>query len=65
MLLHEFFPLGLVDVAVRGDEPVAVHLSGMGRRLLCEEDESSDGVRPLVVNPDFEMLEEIIDGGGR
>ncbi|MHC4940892.1 MAG: helicase-associated domain-containing protein [Planctomycetota bacterium] len=56
VLLHEFFPLGLVDVAVRGDEPVAVHLSGMGRRLLCEEDGEDDGVRPLVVNPDFEML---------
>jgi len=56
VLLHELFPLGLVDVAVRGEEPVAVHLSGMGRRLLCEEDGSSNGARPLVVNPDFELL---------
>jgi hypothetical protein len=56
VLLHEMFPLGLVDVAVRGDEPVAVHLSGMGRRLLCEEDGEANGSRPLVVNPDFEML---------
>jgi len=56
VLLHELFPLGLVDVAVRGDEPVAVHLSGMGRRLLCEEEGAGDGSRPLVVNPDFELL---------
>ncbi|MEM8882923.1 MAG: helicase-associated domain-containing protein [Planctomycetota bacterium] len=56
VLLRELFPLGLVDVAVRGDEPVAVHLSGLGRRLLCEEAVESDAARPLVVNPDFEIL---------
>jgi hypothetical protein len=56
ILVEELFPLGLVDVAIRGDEPIALHLSGMGRRLLCEEGKAGEGAKPLVVNPDFEIL---------
>jgi len=56
ILLREFFPLGLVDVAISSDEPVALQLSGLGRRLLCEEDDAEHALRPLIVNPDFEIL---------
>jgi len=56
VLMHELYPLGLVDVAVRGGEPVAVQLSDLGRRLLAAEDAGKESVKPLVVNPDFEML---------
>jgi hypothetical protein len=34
-LLHRtFFPLGLIDIAMKGEEPVGVRLSALGRRML-------------------------------
>jgi len=56
VLMHELYPLGLVDVAIRGDQPVAVQLSDLGRRLLAAEDADVESAKPLVVNPDFELL---------
>lgn len=56
LVLRDFFALGLVAVAVRGDEPVAVRLSALGRRVLLGEEPRAGAARPLVVNPDFEML---------
>jgi len=55
VVCRDLFALGLVDVAVHEDRPVAARLSALGRRLLRGE-EPEDGVCPLVVNPDFEIL---------
>ncbi|MCZ6787492.1 MAG: helicase-associated domain-containing protein [Planctomycetota bacterium] len=56
-LLHRtFFPLGLIDIAMAGDEPVGVRLSALGRRLLLDQDTPDAASRPLIVNPDFELL---------
>ncbi len=55
MLTRDLFVLGLVDLALRDEEPVAVRLSALGRRLL-RGDEARPADRPLVVNPDFEIL---------
>jgi len=56
VLMRELYPLGLVDVAVRGEKPVALQLSDLGRRLLAAEDVAQDSAKLLVVNPDFEIL---------
>ncbi|MHC4953709.1 MAG: helicase-associated domain-containing protein [Planctomycetota bacterium] len=56
VLMRELFPLGLVDVAVRDDEPVALQLSGLGRRVLGDDEGADTSSQPLVVNPDFEIL---------
>jgi len=56
VLMRELYPLGLVDVAVRDGEPVALQLSDLGRRLLAAEDAGEESAKPLVVNPDFEIL---------
>ncbi|MFB3067288.1 MAG: helicase-associated domain-containing protein, partial [Planctomycetota bacterium] len=57
LVLKLFFPLGLVDVAMRGDEAVAVRLSSLGRRLFSGEPEKDgEQPRPIIINPDFEMI---------
>jgi hypothetical protein len=66
-IVKRLYPLGVVDVALADDEPVALRLTDLGRRLiqgerLCGETdlaapaEPAAPVRPLVVNPDFEVL---------
>jgi len=55
LLCKDLFALGLVDVALRGQEPAGVRLSGLGRRLLRGE-KPAEPARPLVVNPDFELI---------
>jgi hypothetical protein len=64
--LRRLYLLGLVDVGFRGNEPAAVRLTEQGRRLLggdagsgeaaVAETPRGDPSRPLVVNPDFEVL---------
>jgi hypothetical protein len=64
--IGRLYLLGLVDVGVRGKDPLAVRLTDQGRRLLtgdAEPDAKADPkaaaearARPLVVNPDFEVL---------
>ncbi len=57
LAVRDLFALGLVEVALRGQEPVAVRLSRLGRRVLLDERGTPpEQSRPLVVNPDFEML---------
>ncbi|NJN14668.1 MAG: hypothetical protein HC813_03385 [Planctomycetes bacterium] len=54
---RELFLLGLTEVALKGKEPVAVRLSPFGRRLLLgEKGEAAAVTKPLIVNPDFELL---------
>ncbi len=57
-ILNRLFVLGLVDVALVGDEPVALRLTELGLKGLGVEVEESqgNGLAPLVVNPDFEVL---------
>ncbi len=57
LAVRDLFALGLVEVALRGQEPVGVRLSALGRRVLLGERGVGPGEsRPLIVNPDFEML---------
>ena len=54
---RDLFALGLVEVALKAGEPVGVRLSRLGRRLLRDaEAVPAETTRPLVVNPDFEVL---------
>ncbi len=71
-MIGRLYLLGLADVGFTGQEPAAVRLTDQGRRLLVggegAEDEAGNGhaggggdgaalaARPLVVNPDFEVL---------
>ncbi|MGQ0614812.1 MAG: helicase-associated domain-containing protein [Planctomycetaceae bacterium] len=57
LVVRDLFALGLVEVAMRGQESVAVRLSGLGRRVLggAPADNGSEP-KALVVNPDFELL---------
>jgi len=55
LLLHDLFSLGLVEVALHEGRAVGVRLSALGQRVLLREAPDA-AVRPLVVNPDFEML---------
>jgi hypothetical protein len=64
--VRRLYLLGLVDVGFRGNEPASVRLTEQGRRLLGGEGGAGDASlpealrgdpsRPLVVNPDFEVL---------
>jgi len=56
LLVRDLFALGFVDVAVQHGEPVGVRLSRLGRRVVLETETRPEERRPLVVNPDFEML---------
>jgi len=54
---RDLFALGLVDVALQGGEVAGVRLSRLGRRLLLDAPAvAPEKTRPLVVNPDFEVL---------
>jgi hypothetical protein len=66
-VLTRLYPLGVVDVALSGDEPVGLRLTDLGRRLFLGEKlaqpETTEEVaapaapaKPLFVNPDFEVL---------
>lgn len=67
-ILERLYPLGAVEVALLGDTPVAVRCTDLGRRLVrgepvsspepkTEERARSDAPeKPLVVNPDFEVI---------
>ncbi|MCA9314376.1 MAG: helicase-associated domain-containing protein [Planctomycetes bacterium] len=55
--LPRLYRLGLLDVAMRDDRPVAWRLSTLGARVLGVELHALDtGLEPLLVNPDFEVL---------
>jgi hypothetical protein len=67
-LLTRLYPLGVVDVAMAHDRPVALRLTELGRRLFSGEKLTQAApppstetppelpAKPLVVNPDFEVL---------
>lgn len=63
--ITRLYPLGMIDVALAGEVPVGVKLTELGRNLLLGErisdvapptTQTPAEVRPLVVNPDFEVL---------
>jgi hypothetical protein len=64
--LTRLYPLGVVDVALAGDQPVGLRLTDLGRRLLLGEKLAQPdaaveapapaAAKPLFVNPDFEVL---------
>jgi hypothetical protein len=55
--LPRLYLLGLVDVEVTGDQPQAWRLSALGARVLgAAPEDLQTGVRPLRVNPDFEVV---------
>ena len=56
LLVHDLFALGMVEVAMVEEDPVGVRLSRLGRRVVLDSGTDFEGLRPLVVNPDFEML---------
>jgi XPB/Ssl2-like helicase family protein len=66
-VLTRLYPLGVVDVALSSDDVVGVRLTELGRRLFLGEKLAQPAppaetpaparpTRPLVVNPDFEVL---------
>lgn len=66
-LLTRLYPLGVVDIALSADRPAGLRLTELGRRLFLGEKLTQIAVpaeppvrllpvRPLVVNPDFEVL---------
>ncbi len=57
-LVHRLFALGLVEIGTVAEKPVAVRLTELGLKVLGGEvDEApGNGLAPLVVNPDFEVL---------
>ena len=67
-VLTRLYPLGVVDVGLMGDVPVAIRTTDLGRRLIRGErltapeptpaaaQRGSDAAKPLVVNPDFEVI---------
>ena len=56
LLSKDFFALGLLDVALRDEKPIGLRLSRLGRRLLLDQESAGGESKPLVVNPDFEVL---------
>ncbi len=48
--------LGLVDVAMRADRPMALRLSALGARVLGAGPAADASSRPLIVTPDFEVV---------
>ncbi|MHC5012055.1 MAG: helicase-associated domain-containing protein [Planctomycetota bacterium] len=51
------FVLGILNVALRDDRPIAWKLSPLGARVLGAARAGLDtGLRPILVNPDFEVL---------
>jgi hypothetical protein len=57
-IVRRLFILGFVDIALSGDDPVAVRLTELGQKALGVEveDRKENDLPPLVVNPDFEVL---------
>jgi hypothetical protein len=55
--LRRLFLLGMLDAGVEEDRPVAWRLSSLGARVLgVEMPGLTTGLKPLVVNPDFEIV---------
>jgi XPB/Ssl2-like helicase family protein len=56
--VRRLFPLGIVDLGLRGERVVAVRLSSLGATILGIALPSEGAVerKPLIVNPDFEVL---------
>lgn len=55
--LPRLYRLGLLDVAMCADRPVAWRLSTLGARVLgISLPELDTGLQPVLVNPDFEIL---------
>ncbi len=55
--LRRMYLLGFLEAAVKGDEVVAWHLSPVGARVLgADVPELDTGLKPILVNPDFEIL---------
>jgi hypothetical protein len=55
--LRQLYVLGMLDVAMREDRPVAWRLSALGARVLGAEVQGlTTGLAPLLVNPDFEVV---------
>ena len=57
-VVNRLFVLGLVEIGIRGDVPVALRLTDLGIRILGVEVGANglNGHPPIVVNPDFEVL---------
>jgi hypothetical protein len=67
-ILGRLYPLGAVEVGLVGETPAAVRMTDLGRRLVggerlalpeaepAKEPRVGDSTRPLVVNPDFEVI---------
>ncbi|MDH3590487.1 MAG: helicase-associated domain-containing protein, partial [Planctomycetota bacterium] len=57
LVTKDLFALGVVDVALRGSDVAGVRLSRLGARLLAEaKTVPADTTKPLIVNPDYEVL---------
>ncbi|MFV1959451.1 MAG: helicase-associated domain-containing protein, partial [Planctomycetota bacterium] len=55
--LKRLHVLGLLDVAVKNERPIAWRLSPLGARVLGAETRGLEtGLEPLLVNPDFEVV---------
>ena len=55
--IRRLYVLGMLEVAVREDQIVAVRLTPVGARVLgAEVEQLETGLQPLLVNPDFEIL---------
>lgn len=67
-VLARLYPLGVVEVGITGDAAVALRVTELGRRLVGGErltapespvrapERDADTAKPLVVNPDFEVI---------
>jgi len=57
-IVNRLFVLGLVEISVRDDDPVALRLTDLGIKVLGVSvgENGSNGSAPIVVNPDFEVL---------
>jgi hypothetical protein len=57
-LRRRLLPLGIVDLAHRGERVVGMRLTDLGAVVLgaASPEDSEEAMTPLVVNPDFEIL---------
>jgi len=57
LVQRTFYPLGLVDIAMRDGEMVGARLSQLGRRFFVPDQTAEpEPVQALIVNPDFEVI---------
>ncbi|MEE8104871.1 MAG: helicase-associated domain-containing protein [Planctomycetota bacterium] len=56
LVQRTFYPLGLVDIAMRDGEMVGARLSQLGRRFFVADQGEPEPVQAVIVNPDFEVL---------